>query len=81
MAKRNFEDRLSRLEEISERIQSQEVPIEEAVGLFEEGIGLAKGLEKDLARVERRIEILVNEPNPEVEDEKPEIDLFGDLAD
>jgi len=75
---KSFEERLERLEELNEKIGSGELPLEEAVALFEEGIKLAKGLEKDLAKVERRIEILVNQP--EQADDKPNLELFPDLA-
>ncbi len=74
---KSFEDRLDRLEEISEHMQKGNIPLEEAVELFEEGIKLSKGLEKELVKIERRIEILVNKPDkPE---DKPELELFPDL--
>ena len=73
---KKFEDRLSELEELNEKMKQGEIPLDEAVQLFERGIKLAKGLEKDLSKVERKIEILVNEPDsPE---EKPNLELFGD---
>jgi exodeoxyribonuclease VII small subunit len=75
----SFEERLSRLEELSEKIRDGNLGLEEAVTLFEEGIKLAKGLEKDLAKVERKIELLVNQP--EKDREKPVLDLFPDLDD
>ncbi|MFP4383092.1 MAG: exodeoxyribonuclease VII small subunit [Spirochaetia bacterium] len=75
----SFEERLSRLEELSEKIRDGNLGLEEAVSLFEEGIKLAKGLEKDLAKVERKIEILINQP--EKDREKPVLDLFPDLDD
>ena len=75
---KRFEERLERLEEISEKIRS-DIPIEEALGLFEEGIRLAKGLEKDLDKIEGKIEILINQP--EKPDEKPELGLFSGLDD
>ena len=74
---KSFEERLSRLEELNEKISEGNIPLEEAVTLFEEGIKLAKGLEKDLAKVERRIEILVNEP--EGTEERPNLELFPEL--
>ena len=46
---KSFEERLTRLEELSEKIKDGNIPLEEAVALFEEGINLAKGLEKELA--------------------------------
>ena len=74
-----FEQRLSRLEELSTALKDGNLPLEEALKKFEEGVGLARTLEKELSRIERRIEILVN--NPEAEDEKPELELFPELND
>jgi exodeoxyribonuclease VII small subunit len=73
---KTFEERLHRLEEISTRMREGSCTLEEAAAFFEEGIRLAKSLEKDLSRIERKIEILVNTPNsPE---ESPELELFPD---
>jgi len=74
-----FENRLKRLEEISELLRRGTPELEEAGGLFEEGIKLAKGLEKDLSKLERRIEILVKEPTND--QEKPVLELFPELND
>ncbi len=57
-----FEERLVRLEEISESLRKGQLGLEMATDLFEEGITLAQGLERDLSQVERRVEILVNAP-------------------
>lgn len=75
---KSFEERLKRLEELNEKIDEGNLPLEEAVALFEEGITLARGLEKELAKVERKIEILVEEGKEE-EEEKPHLELFPDL--
>ena len=75
---KSFEERLQRLEEISKGIREGEVPLEEAAALFEEGVRLAKGLDKDLQRIERKVRQLVNEPqSPE---EKPVLELFPELS-
>lgn len=71
---KKFEERLSRLEEISGRIRESGVPVEQAMEMFEEGIKLAKGLEKDIDKMEGKISILLNQPL--TENEKPELDLF-----
>ncbi len=71
---KKFEERLERLEELAERIKESDLPLEEAVAVFEEGIKLAKGLEKDLDKIQGRVEILLNEP--EGDEEKPELGLF-----
>jgi len=72
---KKFEDRLSRLEELNEKMKTGNIPLDEAVDLFEEGIKLARSLEKDLSKVERKIEILVNEPDSPTEE--PNLELFG----
>jgi exodeoxyribonuclease VII small subunit len=76
---KSFEERLDRLEEISGVMQKGDIPLEEAVSLFEEGIKLSKGLEKELSKIENRIEILVNKP--EKPEDKPEFELFPELND
>lgn len=79
-SKESFEQRLQRLEELSEQIRQGDVSLDEAVKQFEEGIRLAKGLEKELSTVERKVEILINEPE-EDSDEKPALELFPELSD
>jgi exodeoxyribonuclease VII small subunit len=59
---KSFEERLARLEQLSEKLKAGNIPLEEAVTVFEEGIKLAKELQKELGRIERKVEILLNEP-------------------
>ena len=74
-AVKNFEQRLERLEFLGEQIRKTDIPLDQALGAFEEGIKLAKTLEKDLDKIESRIEILMN--NAEAPAEEPaELDLF-----
>jgi exodeoxyribonuclease VII small subunit len=74
---KSFEERLERLEAIGQSMRDGELELEEAVKLFDEGMRLAKGLEKDLSRIERKVQILVNEPGAEDADE-PTLELFQD---
>jgi exodeoxyribonuclease VII small subunit len=74
---KNFEERLERLEELGEKIRGSDIPLDEALKAFEEGIKLARTLEKDLSRVESRIEILMNDAEAPAE-ESPELELFDD---
>jgi exodeoxyribonuclease VII small subunit len=78
MPAKNFEDRLARLEQLAEKLREGGIPLEKAVELFEEGTKLAKSLEKDLAKVERRVEILTREPTEE--DAVPPLSLFPELS-
>jgi exodeoxyribonuclease VII small subunit len=72
---KNFEERLEKLETLGEAIRKPDLPLEDALKAFEEGIRLARSLEKDLEKVESRIDILMNEPAAKVS-ETPELDLF-----
>ncbi len=74
-----FEQRLERLERLAEKLREGKLPLEEAVALFEEGMKLSKSLEKDLSRVERRVEILTREPT--ADGEEPGLALFPELED
>ncbi|MFZ4618003.1 MAG: exodeoxyribonuclease VII small subunit [Rectinemataceae bacterium] len=71
---KNFEERLGRLEDLADRMRSPDLALEEAVTVFEEGIKLAKGLERDLEKIQGKVEILLN--NPEAPGDKPELGLF-----
>lgn len=72
---KKFEERLGRLEELSENIRDPDISLEDALACFEEGIKLAKNLEKDLDKIEGKIQILMNQPASP--DDKPELDLFS----
>lgn len=74
-----FEERLERLEALSEKIRAGDLGLDEAVQTFEEGMRLAKQLEKELSKVERKVEILVNEPDEP--GEEPVLELFPELSD
>jgi len=71
---KNFEERLERLEQLAERIRDTALPLEEAVAVFEEGIKLSRSLEKDMGKLEGRVELLLNQPA--IPDGKPELGLF-----
>ena len=73
---KKFEERLERLEELSEAIRNPDLALEDALAFFEEGIKLSKNLEKDLDKIEGKIQILMNQPAGA--DEKPELDLFSE---
>ena len=73
----SFEQRLSRLEEIGEQIKQGNIPLEKGMALFEEGIKLAKSLEIELSKIERKIEILTNQP--ETKEDAPQLELFPEL--
>ena len=73
--KKTFEERLERLEELGDEIKSSDISLDDAIKAFEEGIKLARTLEKDLEKIESRIEILMNGVDGS-DSEKPELGLF-----
>ena len=74
----NFEEKLARLEKLSEEIKKSDISLEDALKNFEEGIKLASGMEEELDKIEGKIQILMNEPKPMTEDNKPQMDTFTD---
>ena len=73
---KNFEERLGRLETLGEQIRKSDIPLDEALAAFEEGIRLARALENDLEKIETRIEVLMNSTDAPIE-ESPDLELFG----
>ena len=73
----SFEDKLTRLEEINDNMKHGGIPIEKAMKLFEEGIKLASSLEKEIGKMERKVEILINKPD--TPEEEPKLELFTDV--
>ena len=59
MAKKTFEQSLKELEKIVQELESGDLPLEEAVKKFEEGIQLSKFCSEKLDETERRITMLV----------------------
>ena len=79
---RNFEERLARLETLTIAMKSPLTPLSEALTSFEEGIQLAQTLEKDLEKMEKKVEILLNPPDTTssvASASAPSFELFSEL--
>jgi len=59
MPKERFEDALSKLEKIVSKLEEGDIPLEESLKLFEEGIRLSKFCNQKLDEAEKRVEILL----------------------
>ncbi|MBQ6672794.1 MAG: exodeoxyribonuclease VII small subunit [Spirochaetales bacterium] len=57
-----FEQKLSRMEEISKALSDPETDLQKAVDLYEEGMKLANEVDTELSKIERRIEIVTSRP-------------------
>ena len=58
---KSFETSLAELEEIVNKLESGDLPLEASLELFETGIKLSRECRERLASAERRIEILMKE--------------------
>lgn len=56
---RSFEDEIRRLGQIVERLENGELPLEESLQLFEEGVRMARAAQTRLDSAERRVEELL----------------------
>jgi len=57
----DFEKRLADLETIVERLEQGELPLDESVRLFEEGMKLAQSCKQELDSAEGRIQVLIEQ--------------------
>jgi exodeoxyribonuclease VII small subunit len=55
----NFEEQLTALETVVERLERGELSLDESVRLFEEGVKLSNACKKELEAAEGRIQVLV----------------------
>ena len=74
----NFEEKLEKLEKLSENIKQSDISLEDALKNFEEGIKLAKTLEIELDKMEGKIQILMN--GEETKENKVELGLFDETT-
>ena len=58
-----FEQSLSDLEEIVAKLEAGDLPLEESLKLFEEGIRLSRTCRERITSATRRIEVLMRETN------------------
>ena len=54
----SFEEGMKELETLIEKLHTQELPLDESIGLYEQGAALCAQLEEQLAAQRRRIEVI-----------------------
>lgn len=69
-----FEKSFQQLEKIVQRLESEELPLDESLQLFEEGIRLSRFCHSRLEEVEKKIELILADAKgePRVEAFEPE---------
>lgn len=76
-----FEDRLTALEAVVERLERGELSLDESVRLFEEGVKLSDACKAELEKAEGRIQVLVERQGGGVEVADLEEDEMGEDGD
>ncbi len=61
MAEKKFETAMARLEEIVQKLEQGDLPLEQSLKLFEEGIRLSRICNTRLEEAERKVEILLKD--------------------
>ncbi len=62
-----FEEGLKKLESIVKTLDEGNIPLDEALSIFKEGLQLTKKLSKRLDDIEKKVEILIKKDNGSVE--------------
>jgi exodeoxyribonuclease VII small subunit len=77
-----FEKAFQQLEKIVQRLEGEELPLDESLRLFEEGIGLSRFCHQKLEEVEKRIELILSDAkgNPVLEpfEDEDEVPVDGE---
>lgn len=63
--KLTYEAAMERLEEIAARLENEEIPLEEALAAFKEGVRLSRYCREKLAEIEFQVEYLLKEEQAE----------------
>ena len=77
LATLKFEEALARLEAIVARLEGGDLPLEESLGLFEEGVRLTRHCSKRLTEAERKVTILLKNAQGQLEEKPFEPDNTG----
>ncbi len=72
---KTFEDALKRLEEIAKNLESDDIALDKAVSLYEEGMKLVDFCSKKLEEAENRIRVITNINNGKIETEEFDGDI------
>jgi len=73
-----FEESLSELEKLVGRLESEEIPLAEAIAAFEKGQSLIKACEEQLQAAEQVVKQLLQTPETATDD-NPEVDFEGNF--
>lgn len=64
---KRFEESMAALEDLVGRLERGDLPLEEALAAYEQGIGLVRDLSQRLSEAESRVEVLTRNVRGELE--------------
>jgi len=67
-APENFETSISELEQIVTRMDSAELSLEEALGLFERGVSLSRECQEMLKKAQQKVTVLIEKEGKLIEE-------------
>lgn len=70
---KTFEEAISELEKIVEKLEKGELPLDESIDVFQKGMELSKFCSKRLDEIEKKISILIEKENGEIVEEPFEL--------
>lgn len=71
---KSFEKSLDELEKIVAKLEAGDLPLEESLKLFEEGVKLSRYCRERLTNAERRIEMLMGDGDGDLKTEDVDVD-------
>lgn len=72
-----FEEGIDQLERIVRELELKEVPLEQALNLFRQGIEIVQNCNRLLDHAEKQMEILLENPNGELEIRSADFSVEG----
>jgi len=76
---KTFEEAINELEEIVQKLEKGELPLEESIEYFQRGIELSRDCTKKLDEIEKRITILIENEDGELVEEAFSVDNKNNL--
>ncbi|MGP8259196.1 MAG: exodeoxyribonuclease VII small subunit [Acidobacteriaceae bacterium] len=74
----NFEEHLTQLETVVEKLERGDLTLDESVRLFEDGMKLTSACKQELEQAEGRIQVLVEGKGGKMQPTDLELDKAGD---
>lgn len=69
-SKKSFENAITELEEVVEKLEKGELSLDDSIEVFQKGIELSKYCNKRLDEVEKKISVLIEAENGELQEKE-----------